>query len=32
MTVLSGVSIYIVADLTGKADEIFENQVAAARS
>ena len=28
LTVLSGVSIYIVADLTGKADEIFQNQVA----
>lgn len=29
LTVLSGVAIYIVADLTGKADEIFENQVSA---
>jgi LPS export ABC transporter permease LptF len=29
LTVLSGVAIYIVADLTGKADEIFQNQVPA---
>lgn len=27
LTVLSGVSIYVVADLTGKADEVFQNQV-----
>lgn len=27
LTVLSGVAIYIVADLTGKADEIFQNEV-----
>jgi LPS export ABC transporter permease LptF/LPS export ABC transporter permease LptG len=27
LTVLSGVAIYVVADLTGKADEIFKNQV-----
>lgn len=29
LTVLSGVSIYVVADLTGKADEIFKNAVPA---
>lgn len=29
LTVLSGVSIYVVADLTGKVDEIFKNAVPA---